>query len=332
MMYRSTDIKEIIGEILAKKQPDGGVDSVFYVGCGGSLGVMYPAKFFLERESLSLRTGWINSNEFVHSTPKTFGKNSIICLACHGGNTPETIAAARLGKEMGAAVILLTMKEESEITPYGDYVVRYAFSGTDEDMDFSMDKTMCALLVAVETLQQTEGYDNYEKFMDGVSRIDGIVKAAQTHVEKRAAAFGQEYRQDSFIYTMGSGASWASAYMESICIFMEMQWINSACIHTGEYFHGPFEVTDANIPFVVQVAEGSTRHLDERALNFLKRYAKRIEVLDAKELGLCTIDPAVVDYFNHSLFSNVYSVYNKALAEARQHPLSTRRYMWKVEY
>ena len=54
--------------------------------------------------------------------------------------------------------------------------------------------------------------------------------------------------------------------------------------------------------------------------------------MDAKELGLSTIDASVVDYFNHSLYNNVYVVYNQALAEARQHPLSTRRYMWKVNY
>ncbi|VEA30430.1 Fructoselysine 6-phosphate deglycase [Salmonella enterica subsp. enterica] len=71
---------------------------------------------------------------------------------------------------------------------------------------------------------------------------------------------------------------------------------------------------------------------DERALNFLKKYGRRIEVVDAKELGLSTIKTTVIDYFNHSLFNNVYPVYNRALAEARQHPLTTRRYMWKVEY
>ena len=111
-----------------------------------------------------------------------------------------------------------------------------------------------------------------------------------------------------------------------------MQWMHSACIHTGEFFHGPFEVTDANTPFVIQISEGTTRALDERCLKFLHTYAKRIEVLDAKELGLSTIDASVVDYFNHSLFNNVYPIYNHALAEARQHPLTTRRYMWKVEY
>ena len=120
--------------------------------------------------------------------------------------------------------------------------------------------------------------------------------------------------------------------MESICIFMEMQWINSSSIHTGEFFHGPFEITDDNTPFFIQLSEGKTRAIDERALTFLRRYGKRIELLDAKELGLSSIPSTVVDYFNHSLFNNVYAVYNEALAAARQHPLTTRRYMWKVEY
>ena len=25
---------------------------------------------------------------------------------------------------------------------------------------------------------------------------------------------------------------------------MEMQWKHAVCLHTGEYFHGPFETTD----------------------------------------------------------------------------------------
>ncbi len=59
------------------------------------------------------------------------------------------------------------------------------------------------------------------------------------------------------------------------CIFMEMQWIHSACIHSGEFFHGPFEITDANTPFFFQFSEGNTRAVDERALNFLKKYDQR---------------------------------------------------------
>lgn len=336
MSYTSKDIKGIIAEILENKKDEGGVQSLYFVGCGGSLGALYPAKTFMERECSNLKSALINSSEFINSTPKDFGKNSIICLSCHKGNTPETIAAARMGKEMGAAVILLTWLEESEIIEYGDYVICYSFDASPDhlagDIDYAGEKTMCALLVAVEALNQTAGYENYDQFMKGVGLISNIIKNARKHVASRAVAFAKEYKDDPVIYTMGSGAGYGAAYMESICIFMEMQWLDSSSIHTGEFFHGPFEITDANRPFVIQLSEGSTRPLDERALKFLRTYAKRIEVLDAKELGLSTIDASVVDYFNHSLFNNIYPIYNHELAEERQHPLPTRRYMWKVEY
>ena len=107
MSYVSTDIKKIIAEIIENKKEKGGVKNIYFVGCGGSLGALYPAKTFMEREAQVLRSAWINSNEFVHSTPKDFGENSIICLACHKGNTPETIRAAKLGKEKAPQLLSL---------------------------------------------------------------------------------------------------------------------------------------------------------------------------------------------------------------------------------
>lgn len=167
MSYTSKDIKNIVAEILENKKDKGGVKSLYFVGCGGSLGALYPAKTFMEKECSNIKSALINSNEFVHSTPKDFGENSIICLSCHKGNTPETIAAAKLGKEKGAAVIILTWLEESEIVEFGDYIIQYSFDASPDhlkgDIDYAGEKTMCALLVAVETLQQTAGYENYDK-------------------------------------------------------------------------------------------------------------------------------------------------------------------------
>ncbi|MDK2809235.1 MAG: hypothetical protein PWP24_1973, partial [Clostridiales bacterium] len=121
MQYKSKDIKSIVAEILEAKKNKGGVKSLYFVGCGGSLGALYPAKTFMEQESATIKSAWVNSNEFVHSTPNDFGENSILVMACHKGNTPETIEAAKLGKEKGAAVIILTWLEESEIVEFGDY-------------------------------------------------------------------------------------------------------------------------------------------------------------------------------------------------------------------
>ncbi|GJM75708.1 hypothetical protein HMSSN036_79240 [Paenibacillus macerans] len=131
---------------------------------------------------------------------------------------------------------------------------------------------------------------------------------------------------------MSSGASYGHAYGFAICSLMEMQWLNAAPIHSGEYFHGPFEVTDKETPFILMMNEGRTRALDERALTFLKQYAEKVEVVDAKELGIGTIADEVVEFFNPILFYSILCVYREALADVRNHPLETRRYMGKVAY
>ncbi|CNT76868.1 phosphosugar-binding protein [Salmonella enterica subsp. enterica serovar Bovismorbificans] len=276
-----------------------------------------------------MTVGLYNSGEFINNPPVALGENAVVVVASHKGNTPETIKAAEIARQHGAPVIGLTWVMDSPLVAHCDYVETYTFG---DGKDIAGEKTMKGLLSAVELLQQTEGYAHYDDFQDGVSKINRIVWRACEQVAERAQAFAQEYKDDKVIYTVASGAGYGAAYLQSICIFMEMQWIHSACIHSGEFFHGPFEITDANTPFFFQFSEGNTRAVDERALNFLKKYGRRIEVVDAKELGLSTIKTTVIDYFNHSLFNNVYPVYNRALAEARQHPLTTRRYMWKVEY
>jgi len=336
MVKQADQIKDIIKEIISKKQVTGGVKSLYFVGCGGSFGALIPAKIFMERESTTIRSALISSNEFVYSTPRDFGASSILCLACHKGNTPETIAAAKLGQERGATVLILTWLEQSEILEFGDYIVNYEFDASPGHLaggiDYAGEKPMCAVMIAAEVVNQLEGYAEYDDLQEGLEQMTSIILDARAKVADRALAFAEEYKNDNFIYTMGSGAGYGAAYMESTCILMEMQWINSSAIHTGEFFHGPFEVTDTKCPFIIQINEGSTRALDERALSFLKTYAKRIEVLDAKELGLSAMKATVVDYFNHSLFTNVYHIYNHALADARKHPLSVRRYMWNVSY
>ena len=95
MHYKYTDIKAIVAEILENKKDEGGVKNIYFVGCGGSLGALYPAKTFMERESLTLKSGWVSSNEFVHSTPRDFGKNSIICLLCQAVLSPLLLDVAQ---------------------------------------------------------------------------------------------------------------------------------------------------------------------------------------------------------------------------------------------
>ncbi len=218
-------IKEIISGIVESKAEKGEITHVYYVACGGSYAAFYPAKAFLEKEATKVTVGLYNSGEFINNPPVALGDNAVVVVASHKGNTPETIKAAELAQSRGVPVIGLTWVTDSPLVAHCDFVETYSFG---DGKDIAEEKTLKGLITAVEILNQTEGYAHYEDFQDGLSKINRIVYRAWDHLQNRAQAFAQEYKDDKVIYTMASGAGYGAAYLQSICIFMEMQWIHSA--------------------------------------------------------------------------------------------------------
>ena len=88
-----------------------------------------------------------------------------------------------------------------------------------------------------------------------------------------------------------------------------------------------------NVPFILLMNDGRTRDMDSRALAFLERFDAKTTVVDAKDYGLGSLlSCGVAEYFSPMLISAVLRVYAEQLAIIRNHPLTKRRYMWKLEY
>ena len=102
--------KEIIKKILDEKN---NIKDIYFIACGGSLVDLYPGFYFIQAESASIHASWYTAKEFAITPPKTLGKNSLVIAVSHGGNTKETIEAARVGKNAGASVITLTHNKDS---------------------------------------------------------------------------------------------------------------------------------------------------------------------------------------------------------------------------
>ena len=169
--------------------------------------------------------------------------------------------------------------------------------------------------------------------VQGFAHVFECAENAAQSVGKVAEAWAQEHKDDDCIHFLASGASEKVAYSTSMFLMMEMQWINSGNFNSGEFFHGPFELTDDKHNFVLFMADGATRKMDARALTFLQRFDARYVVIDAKDFGLSGAVPAsVATYFNPIVHTAVMRVFAEHLADARQHPLTKRRYMWKLEY
>ena len=321
------DNKTIVKNVV--KHNDGKISNVYFTACGGSLVDMYPAYYFLKSEAENLSTGWYTANEFVHVTPKKIGAQSVVFVCSHSGNTPESVKAAKVAQEKGAITIGLTFNPKAELLKYSDEKIIYEWGNENEVVKNPM---AIVLDITSQILGQLEGYDKLAEFADGFNKIDTIVTNALAQVQDRTKRFADKYQHEPMFYILGSGASFGHTYGFAICSLMEMQWLDAAPIHSGEYFHGPFEVTDKDKPYIVMESIGRTRPLDERAIKFLKKYAEKIEIVDAKELGLDLIDSNVAEYFNPILFYSVLCEYRAKLADVRNHSLEVRRYMGKVEY
>lgn len=324
-------MRDAIEAIQKETADNGGIKNLYCVACGGSLAGLYPLDYLLRSESTTLASRAVTANEFVYDTPKAVGENSIVLAMSLAGKTPETVAAAKKAQECGAHVITLSIANDVPLAAYGEFHWLYG-SELREGCGAENVNLAVVLRFGFELLHTLEGYEHYDKAVAAFAVLDDVCTKAKAQVQERAVLFGETHKNDPVIYTLASGASYCAAYMQTICMFMEMEWIHSGTIHAGELYHGPFEVTDRNTPFMVFVNEGKTRFLDERAVRFLEKYSGRVTVLDAKELGICIIDPEVVDYFNPIVLWSAAVQYTYALAKAKNHPLMHRRYMFKVEY
>ena len=113
---------------------------------------------------------------------------------------------------------------------------------------------------------------------------------------------------------------------------MEMQWQNCCYIHSGEYFHGPFECTEPGVFYFLQMGSSSARVMDERALAFLKTHTDRLMVLDALEYGMADVDEGVRAYLEPALFYAMNVELRAARGKRFDHSPEIRRYMGIEKY
>ena len=322
------DIKSIISEVKQKAEAVGGLKAVYFVACGGSQAAIYPAKYLLQSEAKNIATAIYNSNEFVHATPAALSEQTV-CIICSLNATPETVEAVKVANKRGAITIAMTGSPETLMAQNGQYKVVYS---NGDNQVYSRANQALALKLVFEILYQFEDYNNYDAAMSAYEKIDEIVASAKERLLSKAQKFANDFNGDEVFYVLGSGPLFGTAYTMACCHFMEMQWKHAIPLNSGEYFHGPFETTDKNTPFVLLKSVGRTRPMDERVETFLKQYAERYIVIDAEEVGLNQIDSSVAEFFNSVVMIPIerYFVYQMSLVT--NHSMDTRRYMWKVAY
>ena len=319
---------DLVQEIIERK---GKIENVFWIACGGSMIDLMPANELLKREATTFTSTVYTAREFCLMAPKSLGEKSLVIACSHSGNTQEVVDGCEMALAAGAEVIALTDCEGSKIDngKWTTWVYPWGEGVPQAEVPQGI-----GALMAAELLDQQEGYETLADMYEGLKQMDALLPAAREKVNTELGdRFAELCQKHKFFYILGSGPNFSQTYAMAICSLMEMQWQHCCYIHSGEYFHGPFEVSTEGKPYVFFMSDGATRPMDARALTFLERMGAKVALIDSKDYGLADAVPAsVVTYFNPLLHLAVMREYGNQIAEARQHPLTMRRYMWKLSY
>ncbi|WP_213996215.1 SIS domain-containing protein [Tepidanaerobacter syntrophicus] len=322
------EIKNMVSEIKSKLDSRGGLKAIYFAACGGSQAAIYPAKYLIQCEAKNIATGIFNSSEFVNATPAMID-DRCICVICSLKATPETVEAVKAANEKGAITVAMTGFADSEMAKNGQYSIIYS---NGQNQVYSKANQALALKFCFEALKQFEDFPYYDEAMQAYDYIDNIIEKGKKDILPLAQKFAKDFKDDSVFYVLASGPAYPAAYSMACCHLMEMQQKHAVYLHSGEYFHGPFETTDETVPVILIKSVGKTRPLDDRVERFLKKYAPRHMILDMQEFDIGKIDEHVVEYFASPILTPMERFMVSTMADLRGRSMDERRYMWKVEY
>ena len=291
---------DLVQEIIERK---GKIENVFWTACGGSMIDLMPANELLKREATTFTSTVYTAREFCLMAPKSLGSKSLVIACSHSGNTQEVVDGCEMALAAGAEVVALTDCEGSKIDngKWTTWVYPWGEGVSQAEVPQGI-----GALIAAELLDQQEGYEALADMYEG--------------------------QQHEFFYILGSGPNFSQTYAMAICSLMEMQWQHCCYIHSGEYFHGPFEATEPGVFYFVQLGSGECRPMEERALAFLNTHTDTVMVLDALEYGVGDVPASVRSYLEPIFFYNMSCELRAARGKVFDHSPEVRRYMGIEQY
>lgn len=303
---------------IARRWKQNEIDHLYLVGCGGSYATMVPLKWLTDQYStlpVDVYTGW----EFINRLPARLGKRSAVIVASHSGTTEEVLIAAEVARKQGAFTLAFTTTG-AELESHVDDALTYKSPAAN------LSKLLMSYLVAFEVIDQRDQNPAVQPLRAALQSLPDAMHGIIQDTRSLGQQLAEQYRSIDQMYVIGTGLLAGLAYQFTICNLLEMHWIHAATINAAEFRHGPYEIVDQGLPMIFLLGRGPERAVTQRALDFSQRFGADTIVFDLNDM------PQIHDWCAPFGLHLPLQWFNWYLGIARNHPISTRRYMGKVDY
>ncbi|BDR60150.1 SIS domain-containing protein [Lactobacillus xylocopicola] len=322
------EYQQEIAKVVAAVKKRGDLNHVYFAACGGSMAFLQPGEYIINREC-DIPATVLPAREFTTRNPHDLGKHSLVVTCSHSGSTPETNEATKFASQKGAMTVAITFATGSDLEQNADYTLHYSWGKGTDAADLN---TGVLYGFIFSLLKAVTGDGKFDKGLAALADLEKIAARTRAQFDAITKKWTSELKREKLIYAVGSGINAGQVYSFSACWLQEMQWINSSYINSGEYFHGPFEITDFDVPFIICIGMGVTREMDQRVANFAQQHSEKVYLIDNSKFNLHEIDPEFQEYYSQILAGVVFRQLAEGFAYERGHSLDVRRYMWHLDY
>lgn len=313
-------IEEVINDVAAKEY-----DNVILTGIGGTTFEMMSVESIIKRYS-SVRVVNLNAAEGMIDKPDYITERSLVVTGSKSGDTPETVLMCKWCRERGARVVAFTGTKDCPLADAAtDSIICNAPGMENTYLKF--------YLFALYLLYKRGEFDAYPRFAGQMAGLHRNLAAWKAQFEDEAHEIAVRYAREPYQIWLGSGILWGEINMFTMCILEEMQWMKTKAVTSSLFFHGTLELVDQEVPVYLVKGEDEYRVLDERAEQFLKKYGKKLVIIDTKDYKLDGID----DEFRVILSPIIFNTITRGrlayhFEEQTGHDLELRRYYRQFAY
>lgn len=263
------------------------IDRICVVACGTSWHSGLVGKFLIE-DLCRVPTEVDIASEFRYRNP-IINEKTLLLLISQSGETADTLAALREGKNRGAKNVAICNVVDSSIARESNGVI-YTHAGPE--IGVASTKAFVTQLVALYLfairLGQVRGTINRQRGQQLIAELvhsPAVVEEAlklDHQVEKIARTY---MTARDFLY-LGRGTSYPIA-LEGALKLKEISYIHAEGYPAGEMKHGPIALIDENMPVVVLVPKD--RHYEKVVSNMEEVIAR-----GGRVIAVCTEGDAEV--------------------------------------
>lgn len=317
----SATIRPLMRDLL-----DRGIQRLYFMGTGGVQLLTLPAVDVIRRHS-AFPVEALYPAQVVLDPPKGLDAQALVIIPSLSGTTRESVELLAFLKARGVTTLTLTGHADTPLAREASHT----FTNFAEDDTSSESFYLQTLIIALALLAET-GTAEAPALMAELSALPPLLVAAKEAYEPKAAALAATIKDEPWHIFTGAGSVWPQAHYYGMCILEEMQWIRTRPVHAADFFHGTLELVEPGVSVFLFKGEDALRSLGERVDRFLRRYTDKIHVLDAAEVALPGVSPALRALISPILLATLLERLSAHLEVLRDHPLTTRRYYKRVEY